>query len=710
MRVLGWWGVLAVLVLLLAPSISGHVSVPLPEIAHPAAATRLDARSPGGSGHSLENGSGGPSPSVSVDPSFTVMDSGQVVQLWAVGSGGYGPPAAWNYSWWVDGEVVGQGVEINYTTPDLGPGVGWGDLGVTVEGVDLAGQVARGSVNLTEVANPKATVEMDSSSVDVGGVLAAGEVISGGVSPFSTEWAIRTPSGWVRPANATPQVELPTFAVGNYEVMVNVTDGRGVTAESSPLTYEVAGPPQADFQLSAASTGNAVSVGAPVQLTACHQQGGSAPFFVAFDLNGTSLANWTALGPDEVCASARTSYASPRTVWAAAGWEDADGENTSSVFSFDVLDPATLPQVPTSTIAHVGLPTWMSVVETAPHSAITWNISNSTELSPRELPNGTLFLQPAQAGTFRGTVQAQVEVEGFAIGPPAQENFSITVLGGAASTITTAGTATGSSLVVGTNATVVWEAWDAPGTPSVDFTEAVRLSRVGEVRGPAQVSYVNATGERVLVPEEESAFDFPASAWVAGALTVEVSQTWTGSSEYQFVSPLLPGGGAFLNFTWNPDLRGLQLSEPRVWMQNTTSNQTLWQVSDAYGNAVPEAFVWVESTSGGASMSERSDALEIGNCTWVWVNYTFAGDSGGSVAVLGMFGEPLLPQFTVPGGAPAGTSMAVPSGPPGWAPLAVGAVAGALGGRRSLVRDTPRAGRPPSQGTSERAWRLDGKG
>ncbi len=612
-----------------------------------------------------------PLPTLTLLASRTTIDLNQNVTFRAVGSRGYGPPADWNYQWFVNGNTLGNGSILNYSFR----GGGYSPTSaLTVEGqaTDLEGQIAFATVNVTLLSDPTGSIDILRLSIDEGLGDSLSAQAQGGSSPYQFSGYVEGPGG-LAPLDFTPNsASLPTSLPGTYDVYVQVTDAFGFTTPLPVGHYLVLAPLDLAVSLLGPIQDGSILADEPVTLSACLLSGGLAPFDFGSDFNGTGTLAWSSF-PASACTNVTHVYPTPGTYWIAAQARDIEGKlSQASLFSLQVLAPATPPHVsPDPVVVPVETGRSLSVLNEPSDVEISWTAPPNANLSAVTTPNGTLEITPASVGSFPVEATAQVVFNGSTFGPALSTNLTIQVVPGPAAEVTASVSAQNLTLPVGRPLTLVWHADDAWGNVAPGFSEPVLVQVDGGSPDALHLT-LNSSGGPVPVDPNGTGFAVPATAWSEGTLTLTFSQTRAANDSYLFEGTLVPthwpGGylGRAVPFTWTPDLLDLRLFHPTVAWTNATVNETRWQIADEYGNPLPGGFVDVVGTWGSYTSDTQSPIRFADGESFVWVNYTAYGTEGGTVKVVSEFGQTLLASLGIPPPPGPAAPTRGPLGLPPW--------------------------------------------
>ncbi len=215
-------------------------------------------------------------PLLTLASSVRESEVGQFVAFSAAASGGVAPYSV-NWSFGDGSGTVGLGAEHAYNAP--------GNYSATATLTDASGGTATGVIPIEIVPALGVAEAATPLTTDVGGVVTLLARTTGGVGPWSYEWAFG--DGAVA---SGPGVVHSYAAPGRYGATITVTDARGALASTTEFVNVEAAP-----TVALSSGVAAAAVGAVVSFHAT-TQGGSAPFAYAWNFGdgaGASGANVT---------------------------------------------------------------------------------------------------------------------------------------------------------------------------------------------------------------------------------------------------------------------------------------------------------------------------------------------------------------------------------------------------------------------------------
>jgi hypothetical protein len=229
--------------------------------------------------------------------------------------------------------------------------------------------------------------------------------------------------------------------------------------------------------------------------------------------------------------------------------------------------------------------------------------------------------------------------------------------------------------VAGSAVPLAWQAEDLQGASVPGFNVSGAITIAGPDGLTPVGVYVNATGAGPLAPSMPGSFTVPSTAWEQGRLSLTFTSNRAGSFELALSGPGLLGRTGPLEATFVADLGHLRFSEPSVAIPGARVNDTLWRVSDEYGNPAPGATVDVDYWSGGTASETVESVVSLGaGATGAWVNFTAPTAAGGSREVTDAAGTVLLGPIAVPPAPLAAPGLSTPE-----LTLATAAPLGAVG-------------------------------
>ncbi len=330
-----------------------------------------------------------------------------------------------------------------------------------------------------------------------------------------------------------------------------------------------------------------------------------------------------------------------------ASGTNQSGSGTLNVFSRPSVGVPTLPSsmVPIDSLLSVG----DRVVGGAPPLTYWWNDS---------LPEGTVasglvpkggFVNLSYSAYTSGVHLLTLTVED-ALGTVVASRIPLKVLPGPAVDLVDAGAPYNGSTIAGSPFGVSWTALDALRERLGTFSQGIRLTLD---TSSSEVWVNDSLGTTNLTAANPSVV-FTPSLWSTGYLNFTVASNTAGDLALAVGSPVpvVDAPGGVLHLFVSADARYERLAGPLIAHAGTRSNSTLWQITDRFGNPIPEGFVDVRSEFG-STVSDTSSLIWLnGSSSFVWVNYSAPDDGAGTVYVLSMSGETLLPPIVVPAAPP----------------------------------------------------------
>jgi hypothetical protein len=501
---------------------------------------------------------------------------------------------------------------LNRTAVDLGQ-----PIGVTVEAVGAPGYTYTATIDpgLGEAASPASCTPSPSDgsvalacfgSIDFGatGVAQPTVTVSNGISP----------AAWTFPEVTVAPAPAVVFLPGTPTGYVN---------ESFPLTVQ-------------AATGT-----------------GTAPYREACLESGAGPVTCTdSPGPAWTFAPV---YRTPGEYLATAWTIDATGANRSASTSIRIVGTLAVAITNTNQSASVGEALSLRAMVSGGElpARVWWNatgVSSPVYTGP-VTSDGTVGASYAPADVGFVTLSIVV-VDGH--GAVASATHTFPVGPGLAAAVVPLVLPSTEATPAGAPISVAWQATDAAGVPVRQFSAPAEIELAIPGTPGAAPGWVNASGLGPLATSVPGWFDVPATAWIAGALNVTVTSRVATTLEVELtVAGGLSTAGGSVAVVVHPDLDHLVLFDPVTRVSGTATNDTLWQVTDRFGNPAVGGEVVVTTSFGGNSVRTTDPVLaEPDGATEVWVNYSAPGGEGGTVAVTDLAGETVLPPVVVPG--PAG--------------------------------------------------------
>jgi hypothetical protein len=605
-----------------------------------------------------------------------------------------GPQFAWTVSgvgWTFLGSSHGS--EVNVTAA---PGAGIGNLTVAVSvGPSEGNLVDDASLELLAVSTSISAASLNRTVVDVGqsvgavvtGSGAAGYAYSGSIRPGlgapSVAAACSSSPGASGMVVISCAATLNFTAVGIAQPVITVSNGDSsamwvfpdVTVDPAPSIAFFPGAPVGYANTSVAVT---VEVGAGT---------GTAPYAEGCLSSGVGAPDCIASpGPSWAFAPV---YSTPGRYTATAWAVDATGVNRSATTTVRVVAPLHVAWSTNSTVGAAGTPIELAAVVSGGDlpARVWWNATGASDPVATQwvTTDGTVraTFVPSAAGFVTISV-AVADGLGSAVG--ASQAWTIQL--GVAASVVPVVLPSASSARAGTPVAIAWQAVDAAGEAVRDFSSTAEIELAITGSGQADPGWVNASGVGPLPSRLPGWFDVPGAAWLAGSLNVTVTTTVAASVEVDLVVATgLAARDDSLGLFVLPDIDQLRLSDPHTPVAGARTNDTLWQVTDRFGNPAYGASVIITTAYGGSVVRAVVPVVdEPGGATAVWTNFTAPGSSAGTVTVTDLAGDLLLPTIAVPGlvssTAPLVAALTVI--------IAVG-VGGAVGTTRQLRNRRPRS-------------------
>lgn len=586
-------------------------------------------------------------------------------------------------------------------TPDAAPGPASLTVSVGAEVDDVALAPVHATVNVTEVATVIESAGTNRTALDAGGsVLVQLTALGAGGYPYRAAVA---PGLDLPPVNATCTAEVPdtgpvevgceavvTYpATGTAQPTVTVTNGYS-SAEWTLPEIVVDPPPELEVRPAVL----AGYVDRPVAVTVVAANGsGTSPFERAcFAAPPAATLCEASAGPSWEFSPV---FSAPGNYTAVASAVDADGVNASVTVGLTIVAPLAVgPIVPSAPNVTAGTPVVLSANVTGGLLPLRywWNDSRAAgPLSSGEVA-GDGALEVTVAPNASGALLVGLTVAD-ALGTVVASTVDLSVGPPPADRVVPVGGPPPEAATVGEPVALAWEAFDLSGAPDLAFAVPVVID-VDAPAGPP-LAWVNASGLGPLASLGEGEYGAPASAWVDGALTVNLTLATATTATVGLAGADLPGPVAPRNVTAGPDLEHLRLFDPSAVRPGARENATLWRADDRFGNPVPGAALTVELEFGAVreGVVERTFAL-AGGGTAVWVNYSAPTGGNGTVTVVDGAGDVVLGPLEVPAlSPPAPLSPAVDA-------LAAAVPAGAIGLAGFAVvrrRRRRRAGEPAEE-------------
>lgn len=356
-----------------------------------------------------------------------------------------------------------------------------------------------------------------------------------------------------------------------------------------------------------------------------------------------------------------------------ASLADAGGGNASAPFLAQIfLRPSLAPIVATGNRVSAGgnVTFSSSVTGGALPLAYWWNTSS---------PAGTLYagtlgrdgsivltLRPTLAGATNVTLTLV-----DALGTRVAVRTPLVVTAGPAVALGPPGPSGPWTAVAGTPFAVTWAALDPFGEVVGNFSAPVTLTVLLPGGGAAPV-WINSSLAGPVAAGPGGSFVLPPSDWQRGYLnfTLDVGRAGAVGLAVGAPIPVVGATAGLLGLAVTADLRHLALSAPSVTLPGSRSNDTLWRISDRFGDAVPGGFVVVRAVFGAVTALWQSPILVNGSESRVWVNFSAPAATAGTVFVVSEWNQSLLSPIDVPAEAAAAPPL-------GW--VLAGFAASALG-------------------------------
>jgi len=561
-----------------------------------------------------------------------------------------------SYSWSVRGDgwsfagapSVGASVSVVAAA-----GASGGSLAVAANETLGGNAFVTPQVDIPLVATPTAigSVALDATTVDAGEPLALTADVTG--APGYLYRAIVTPGFGANVSDApciawggnTTSVVLRCTATVTYpdagtaQLTVQATNGySSVNWTSPPITIV----PAAVLDLNpAAPVGYA---GVPIPLTVSVAPGtGVAPYRSACLVAGGAVSDCASgVGPSWPLAP---NFPVAGNYSAVASVVDANGVNATVPVEVRVVDPLAVgPVAPSLSNLTVGNATPLSADLAGGDLPVEvwWNVSGQPIATYSVASDGPL--RATYTGTVLGPIEVTVTVRD-ALGTRAFSNRTLAVVLGPAASIARMGPPLASSVVAGTSVPLSWEALDTAGDAVTDFAQGGSLTITTSTGAPA-LSWANASGGASLSSGPESSFVVPASAWNGARFSLNWTPLTAGELTVRLSGPGILADVPAISLLVLPEAMHLRLFDPDVVIAGDRTNRTFWHVADRYGNAVPGAYLVIETTTPTTVVDQSVivGALASGG-SGAWVNFTLP-TSAASVRVLDTAGQVLLGPFS----------------------------------------------------------------
>jgi hypothetical protein len=347
-------------------------------------------------------------------------------------------------------------------------------------------------------------------------------------------------------------------------------------------------------------------------------------------------------------------YSRPGNYSALAWVVDATGVNRSVTTTVRVVAPLELAPAVFPATASAGVPIALSGIVSGGDlpARVWWNATGASDPvgSAWVIADGPVdaTFVPLAAGFVTVSV---VVVDG--LGTVVRSSETMTVGVGPATSVAPVLLPAASGSHAGEPLGLSWEALDPVDEVVRSFASPAEIELTVDGSDASVPGWVNASGAGPLLSPLPGWFDVPSGAWIDGTLNVTVTTALAGSLDIALhVAVGLPGGVDTVAVAVLPDVEHLRLFDPRT-VDPDGGNDTLWQVTDEFGNAAEGSSIVVTSSFGAATSRTVVPVVpETGGRTAVWVNVTDTGSLGGTVTVTDLAGDLLLPPIDV--AAPAG--------------------------------------------------------
>ena len=603
---------------------------------------------------------------VALDPSgptvaFSAEGIDEVRALPMTGLGGPSPTVP-HFDWNLTGvgwmfAALTAGPEVNITAA---PGAGVGNLSVVASlGASDGGLVAPpASVDLLAVPSTIPSASLNRTILDVGqavrvavnGTGAGGYNYTATIDPGLGEATTRvgcqsTPTLYGSVA-LTCSTSVTYSRIGVAQPVVTLSNGDSsavwqfpeVTVHSTPSVAFLTGAPVGYVNTTIPlSIEAAAGSGASPYREACLASGSGPALCIT-----TPGPTWTF---DPV-------YPSPGNYSVLAWTVDATGANRSVETTVRVVAPLRLSLTTDPADRAAGVPLPLSAVVWGGDlpAVAWWNATDeSSPVASLSLtgdgPFGATYVPPA-AGFV---VVSLVVVD--RLGTVVERSLDLSVAVGPATSVEPAALPTASVSRAGAPISVSWQALDPVGEVVHDFSSPAEVELRGAGSNGTVPGWVNASGIGPLSSRLPGWFDVPPAAWIYGDLNITVSTPLAGPLDVALtLASGLAGGSATVGIVVHADVDHLRLFDPRTEVRAGGVNDTLWQVTDRFGNPAAGATVVVASSFGGSSSRLSVPVgLEPDGSTAVWVNVSTPSSVGGTVTVSDLAGDALLAPIVVPG-------------------------------------------------------------
>jgi hypothetical protein len=619
------------------------------------------------------------------------------------------PQFTWTLSgtgWSFSGPVTGPVVNLT-----AAPGAAIGELSVVAGLPSVTGELVTPAIGLALVAEPTVitAADLNRTSVDVGASLsltvdgsgAAGYSYVASVAPGLGLSSAPVPCAVTGTSDGGVTLSCATVLSypepGTAQPVVTLSNGNSTATWALP-TVAVATP--AAVMLAPVAPEGYAGVPIPVEVTA--GAGSGIPPYAEACL-ATEIA-------EPVCSNA------PGPVWQFApvfplagtypirAWTvDATGSNRSAEATVSVADPLAISALSAASNGSAGTP--LPLAATISGGLLPLRVWwNATGLSAPFAIATDLGDGPTIASflpTLPGFVTVSCVVRD-ALGTVEATSWTLSIGPGLASAVVPDVLPSTDAVVAGAPLPVSWEALDAAGVPARTFASAAEIALEPSGGGAAAPGWVNASGVGALPSPVPGWFSVPAGAWLDGVLNVSVTPERSGAfSVVLEVAADLASGPAPIPIVVRADADHLRLSDPVTRVASARTNDTLWQVTDAFGNPVAGATLVVTTTlSGGTSVEDVPVQAEPGGRSGAWLNLTAPGAGEGEITVRDVAGDLVLPPIAI-AAAPGTFAILAPL----LGGLAVGGTVMAAA-RLASRRRRPAAIGPPASDEEDALHRL----
>jgi hypothetical protein len=565
------------------------------------------------------------------------------------------PPS---YTWTLSGSGwswvgTSSGSEANVTAA---PGAGVGNLSVkaTLETASGTEVTAPASATLsaapTDVTNASvartAVDERQTLIVRVNGTGADGYTYAATVNPGLGESPVRgnctLTNGETGIGTVACSVAISYTASGTAAPSVNLSNGASSATVALP-NVTVATAPVVAF----ADSDLAGYVGDPIAVVVTAESGtGLSPYAEACLADGTGPATCTSSpGPDWSFAPV---YPAPG-VYSARAWAiDGSGVNVSVGASVVVADPLAVELTGPSAPIPDGVTTTLeaNISGGLVPAYAWWNASDRSApfaVAPVSV-DGPIFapFDPPVAGPV--TVSLTVV---DALGSVERSTIDLTVGVGPVTSLVAATVAPLPSVRAGSPLALSWQARDAAGEVVPDYASAAEVELTAS--GTDVAGWVNSSAGGALTSPLTGWFNVPASDWSNGSLNLSVAATVAGTIDADLtVATSGAPAAASYSVAVRPDVDHLRLFEPWIAESSARSSDTLWHVSDRFGNPAWGADLFVTDAFEGSVVTTAVPVtMNPDGAAVAWVNVSAPGSGAGTVSVRDAAGDLLLAPVSV---------------------------------------------------------------